>query len=155
QLRCEPAVRELLPNNVELLYSSSPEGQSEQGVEVYALLAVRQEAELTGEVITEAQVEFDEMNRPQVTMVMNSEGARTWARLTGANINKNIAIVLDNYVYSYPNVINRIVGGRSSITGLASRAEARDIVTVLMSGALPAPVDIVSERTVGPSLGQA
>jgi preprotein translocase subunit SecD len=70
-------------------------------------------------------------------------------------VNKNIAIVLDDYVYSYPTVINRIVGGRSSITGLESREEAQDIVTILMSGALPAPVDVVEERTVGPSLGEA
>ena len=88
-------------------------------------------------------------------MVMNSEGARSWARITGANINRNVAVVLDDLVYSYPTVISRIVGGRSSITGLASREEAQDVVTILMSGALPAPVDIVEERTVGPSLGAA
>lgn len=155
RLLSQPQVREMLPNNVKLLYTASPIGQSEDGMEMYYLLGVRQEIELTGEVITDARVDFDELNRPEVTMVMNSEGARTWARLTGANVNKNIAIVLDNYVYSYPTVINRIVGGRSSITGLDSREEAQDIVTVLMSGALPAPVDIVEERTVGPSLGQA
>lgn len=148
-------VQEMLPANVELLYTASPIGQSEDGLEMFYLLGVREEIELTGEVITDARVDFDEMNRAEVTMVMNSEGARTWARLTGANVNKNIAIVLDNYVYSYPTVINRIVGGRSSITGLDSRDEAQDIVTVLMSGALPAPVDIIAERTVGPSLGQA
>lgn len=150
-----PAVQAMLPNNVDLLYTSSPVGQSEQGFDMFYLLGVREEAELTGEVITEAQVDFDELNRPQVTMVMNSEGARTWARLTGANVGKNIAIVLDNVVYSYPNVLGRIVGGRSSITGLESREEAQDIVTVLLSGALPAPVEIVEERTVGPSLGAA
>ena len=154
-LLSQPEVQQMLPNNVELQYTASPIGQSEDGLEMYYLLGVREEVELTGEVITDARVDFDELNRSEVTMVMNSEGARTWARLTGANVNKNIAIVLDNYVYSYPTVINRIVGGRSSITGLESRAEAQDIVTVLMSGALPAPVDIVEERTVGPSLGQA
>jgi preprotein translocase subunit SecD len=88
-------------------------------------------------------------------MTMNSDGARTWARLTGANVGKNVAIVLDGVVYSYPNVIQRITGGRSNITGLASREEANDIVTVLKSGALPAPVEIVEESTVGPSLGRA
>ena len=150
-----PDVQQLLPTGVELLYTASPEGQSEDGLEVFALLGVREEIELAGDVITEARVDFDDMNQAEVTMVMNSEGARTWARLTGANVNKNIAIVLDNVVYSYPTVINRIVGGRSSITGLDSRTEAQDIVTVLMSGALPAPVDIVEERTVGPSLGAA
>ncbi len=150
-----PEVQALLPNNVRLLYGANPIGQSEDGREIYELLGVREEVELTGEVITDARVDFDELNRPEVTMVMNSEGARTWARLTGANVNKNIAIVLDNYVYSYPTVLNRIVGGRSSITNLDSREEAQDVVTILMSGALPAPVDIVEERTVGPSLGEA
>ncbi len=155
ELLSRPEVQALLPNNVRLLYTASPVGQTETGLEMYYLLGVREETELTGEVITDARVDFDELNRAEVTMVMNSEGARTWARLTGANVNKNIAIVLDDYVYSYPTVINRIVGGRSSITGLDSREEAQDIVTVLMSGALPAPVDIVEERTVGPSLGEA
>lgn len=154
-LLSRPDVEGLLPNNVRLMYTASPVGQTETGLEMYYLLGVREETELTGEVITDARVDFDELNRAEVTMVMNSEGARTWARLTGANVNKNIAIVLDDYVYSYPTVINRIVGGRSSITGLDSREEAQDIVTVLMSGALPAPVDIVEERTVGPSLGEA
>lgn len=155
EMLSRPEVEALLPNNVRLHYTASPVGQTETGLEMYYLLGVRQETELTGEVITDARVDFDELNRAEVTMVMNSEGARTWARLTGANVNKNIAIVLDDYVYSYPTVINRIVGGRSSITGLDSREEAQDIVTVLMSGALPAPVDIVEERTVGPSLGEA
>ena len=148
-------VLQMLPNNVRLLYTASPVGQTESGLEMYYLLGVREEVEMTGEVITDARVDFDELNQAEVTMVMTSDGARTWARLTGANVNKNIAIVLDGYVYSYPTVINRIVGGRSSITGLDSRTEAQDIVTVLMSGALPAPVDIVEERTVGPSLGEA
>lgn len=88
-------------------------------------------------------------------MEMNTEGARTWARLTGANVGRTIAIVLDNVVYSYPVVNQRIVGGRSSISGLDSRAEAQDIVTILKSGALPAPLQIEEERTVGPSLGAA
>ncbi len=150
-----PAVQDFLPVGVDLLYDANPAGATEEGLEMYYLLGVRDQVELSGEVITSARVDFDELNLPEVTMVMNSEGSRTWARLTGANVNKNIAIVLDGVVYSYPTVINRIVGGRSSITGLASRDEAQDIVTVLMSGALPAPVDIVEERTVGPSLGQA
>ena len=150
-----PAVLEALPIGVDLLFDAKPAGLTEDGLEMYYLLGVRDQIELSGEVITSARVDFDELNLPEVTMVMNSEGSRTWARLTGANVNKNIAIVLDGVVYSYPTVINRIVGGRSSITGLDSREEAQDVVTVLMSGALPAPVDIVEERTVGPSLGRA
>lgn len=149
-------VIDLLPANTILMYTSSPIGVTEDGLEVYSLLAVRTEIELGGEVITDARVDFAQTtNQAEVTMVMNSEGARTWARLTGANVNKNVAIVLDGVVYSWPNVLQRITGGRSSITGLDSRDEATDIVTVLKSGALPAPVNIVEERTVGPSLGQA
>ena len=155
ELLSVPDVRETLPVGVNLLYDANPAGTTEEGLEMYYLLGVRDQVELSGEVITSARVDFDELNLPEVTMVMNSEGSRTWARLTGANVNKNISIVLDGVVYSYPTVISRIVGGRSSITGLASREEAQDIVTVLMSGALPAPVDIVEERTVGPSLGRA
>ena len=155
ELLSVPAVREALPIGVDLLYDAKPAGLTEDGLEMYYVLGVRDQIELSGEVITSARVDFDELNLPEVTMVMNSEGSRTWARLTGANVNKNIAIVLDGVVYSYPTVINRIVGGRSSITGLDSREEAQDVVTVLMSGALPAPVDIVEERTVGPSLGKA
>jgi preprotein translocase subunit SecD len=87
-------------------------------------------------------------------MTMNSEGARTWSRLTGANVGKQVAIVLDGVVYSYPNIEERIPSGRTQISGLESRQEAEDIVTILRSGSLPAPVDIVEERTVGPSLGE-
>lgn len=150
-----PEVQAMMPTGIELLYEANPIGRDERGQDVYYMLGVRDNIELTGDVITEARVDFDELNRPQVTMVMNSEGARSWARITGANINRNVAVVLDDLVYSYPTVISRIVGGRSSITGLASREEAQDVVTILMSGALPAPVDIVEERTVGPSLGAA
>ena len=156
ELLSDPAVRDMLPPNVKLMYTASPIGQTATGQEVFALLGVRQEIELTGDVITDARVDFEQMtNQPEVTMTMDSEGSRTWARLTGANVGNNVAIVLDGVVYSYPTVQQRITGGRSNITGLASREEASDIVTVLKSGALPAPVEIVEERTVGPSLGQA
>lgn len=151
----DAAVQALLPPGVTLLYTANPVGTDAQGRPLFYLLGVRKEVELLGEVITDARVEFDELNRPQVSMTMNSEGARVWARLTGANVGKHIAIVLDNVVYSYPVVNERIPSGRSSITGLDSREEAQDIVTVLKSGALPAPVDIIEERTVGPSLGEA
>ncbi len=155
RLLSNPEVQALLPTGIELLYTANPVGTDEQGRPLYYLLGVREEVELTGEVITDARVDFDELNRPQVSMTMNSEGARIWARLTGANVGKHIAIVLDNVVYSYPVVNERIPSGRSSITGLDSQEEAQDIVTVLKSGALPAPVDIIEERTVGPSLGEA
>ncbi len=149
-----PEVRELLPPGVQLMYTASPAGTTADGTEVFYLLGVRDTEELTGEVVTDARVEFDPFtNVPEVSMTMNSEGARTWARLTGANVGKSVAVVLDGVVYSYPVIQERISGGRTNINGLDSREEASDIVTVLKSGALPAPVEIVQERTVGPSLG--
>ncbi len=149
-------VRGLLPRGIRLMYTSSPTATTVEGYEVFSLLAVRTEIELSGETITDARVDFDPFtNVPEVTMVMNSEGSRVWARLTGANVGRQVAIVLDNVVYSYPVVEQRITGGRSNISGLDSREEAQDIVTILKSGALPAPVEIIEERTVGPSLGRA
>jgi len=155
-LLADPKMADLLPRDVVLLYTSKPEFTNAEGVEFYGVLGVKRDVELTGDVITDARVAFDpQTNVPEVSMTMNSEGSRTWARITGANVGKNVAIVLDGVVYSYPNVIQKIVGGRSQITGVDSREEAQDIVTVLKSGALPAPVRIVEERTVGPSLGLA
>jgi len=155
ELMSRPAVRKMLPSDVVLMWGArnlAPEGQEP----MYPLLAVKKEPELTGDVITEASVQFDQQtNQPAVSMTMNSEGARTWSRVTGANVGKQVAIVLDNIVYSNPVVGQRITGGRSSIDGLESRQEAEDIVTILRSGSLPAPVNIIEERTVGPSLGEA
>lgn len=155
ELLSEPAVEEMIPSGVSFLWGSR--SLSAQGEEaMYQLLAVRDETELRGEVITEATVQFDQQtNEPKVSMTMNSEGARIWSRLTGANVGKQVAIVLDGIVYSNPVVEQRITGGRSSIDGLDSRQEASDIVTILQSGAMQAPVDIIEERTVGPSLGEA
>jgi preprotein translocase subunit SecD len=156
QLFRDPSVAAMVPSGISLMYTASPVGLGDDGQELFYILGVHSDIEMTGEVIEDARVDFDQMtNAPQVTMVMNSQGARTWARLTGANVGKNIAIVLDNVVYSWPVVNERIVGGRSQISGLDSQEEAQDIVTVLKSGALPAPVEIVEERTVGPSLGRA
>ncbi len=150
-----PEVRDMLPSGVRLLWDANPRQTAQGGEEVYNLLAVKEEIELSGETITEASVTFDQTtNEPKVSMTMNSEGARTWSRLTGANVGKQVAIVLDGVVYSYPNIEERIPSGRTQISGLESRQEAEDIVTILRSGSLPAPVDIVEERTVGPSLGE-
>ncbi len=151
-LMADPEVQAMLPRDIELRYDANPSSVS--GPEYFPVLAVNMNVELSGDAITDARADFDPTtNQPLVDMEMNSEGARIWSRLTGANVGKNIAIVLDGVVYSYPNVIGQISGGRSQITGLASQEEATDIVTVLKSGALPAPVEIVEERTVGPSLG--
>jgi len=152
RLIADPEAQAMLPRDIELLYDANPSGTD--GAEYYPVLAVNKNAELVGDVITDARADFDQTtNQPLVDMEMNSEGARVWSRLTGANVGKNIAIVLDRVVYSFPTVIGQISGGRSQITGLASQEESDDIVTVLKSGALPAPVEIVEERTVGPSLG--
>jgi preprotein translocase subunit SecD len=116
---------------------------------------VMDNVEMTGEVITDARPDFDPYtNEPEVSMTMNAEGAQMWSRITGANVGRPVAVVMDNVVYSWPRIIDKIPSGRTSITGV-SRTEAEDVVTVLKSGALPAPVDIIEERTVGPSLGAA
>ena len=155
ELLQRPEVQELLPRNIELMWGASAFTETEQGQELFELIGVRSEVELTGDVISEASVNFDQAtNQPRVSMNMNAEGARRWARITGANIGKPIAIVLDGYVYSYPNVETKISNGRSSISGLESVTEAEDLVNILLSGALPAPLDIVEERTVGATLGE-
>ncbi len=112
-------------------------------------------APLTGDVIVDARQDFDQLgSNPEVAMSMNSEGAKVWQRMTKENIGKSIAVVLDNYVRSYPTVQNEISGGRSSITGLESIEEAKDLANVLKSGKMPAPARIVEEEVVGPSLGK-
>ncbi|WP_022835606.1 protein translocase subunit SecD [Salisaeta longa] len=151
-----PAVQRMLPNGVRLMWTANPAPGAPGGQEAYNLIGVQAESELSGEVIESASVQFDQFtNEPSVSMTMNSDGARIWARLTGANVGEQVAVVLDGKVYSYPRIQERIAGGRTSISGLESRAEAQDIVTILQSGALPAPLDIIEERTVGPSLGEA
>jgi SecD/SecF fusion protein len=156
QLLNRAEVQAMLPSNVVLMYSAKATASTEDGQRLLYLLGVRGGApELTGEVITDARPDFDPFtNQPQVSITMNTEGAQTWSRLTGANVGREVAITMDNLVYSFPRIIDKIPSGRTSITGV-SRAEAEDIVVVLKSGALPAPVDIVEERTVGPSLGAA
>lgn len=152
-LLSRPKVQQMLPRNAVLMWGASPFATTKKGVELYQLIGVRDEIEMTGEVITEASVTFSRTNQPQVSISMNAKGARMWARITGANIGEPIAIILDGLVYSYPTVQSKISSGESEITGLGSVAEAEDLVTILLSGALPAPLDIIGERTVGPSLG--
>ena len=148
-------IQRIMPRNTVVLWGSRSLN-FEGGIEQFALYGVRDNAELTGEVIEEASIQFDPTtNVPEVSMGMNSEGARVWSRITGANIGKPIAIVLDGYVVSYPNVSTKITGGNSSITGLENVAEAEDLVNILLSGALPAPLRIMEERTVGATLGES
>lgn len=147
-------VQSFIPRNMELMWGATPFAEN-NGTELYEMIPVRNQVELTGDVISEAQVAFEPTtNAAEVSMSMNSEGARRWSRITGANIGRPVAIVLDGYVYSYPTVQNKINNGRSSISGLGGVTEAEDLVNILLSGALPAPLDIIEERTVGASLGE-
>lgn len=109
---------------------------------------------LTGEYITDANVQFDSYGQAYVGMTFNTRGARIFEDLTGANIKKRLAIVLDENVHSAPVIQDRIAGGKASITGQFTTEEAHDLAVVLRAGSLPAPVTILEERTVGPSLGQ-
>ena len=111
-------------------------------------------APLTGDVISEAKADFDNNGAPCVDMQMNVEGARKWASLTKKNVNRAIAIALDGYVYSAPNVMGEIPGGRSQITGNFTIEATQDLANVLRSGKMAAPVRIIQEEVVGPSLGQ-
>ena len=127
------------------------------GDEILALEALKQaegqKAPLEGDVITDAAQDFDQTGRAEVTMSMNGTGARIWKNLTGANIGRRIAIVLDGYVYSAPVINGEIPGGRSSISGSFTVEEAKDLANVLKAGKLPAPTRIVEDAFVGPSLG--
>ena len=125
--------------------------------ELYAIKSTERngKAPLEGDVITNAKDEYDSYGKPAVSMSMNSDGSRRWALLTKQNVGRSIAIVLDGYVYSAPNVMNEITGGNSQITGHFTPEEAKDLANVLKSGKMPAPAHIVQEDIIGPSLGQA
>jgi SecD/SecF fusion protein len=147
-------VKALIPPDVQFLWSAKHRFVSE-GKRYYTLYWVKKEPELTGGVIVNARATIDpNFNQPIVTMEMNSEGSRDWARITGANVNKRIAIVLDNAVFSAPVVKGKIIGGNSQIEGMENIDEARLLEIVLKAGALPAPVEIIEQRNVGPSLGE-
>ncbi|GIV50355.1 MAG: hypothetical protein KatS3mg038_0876 [Candidatus Kapaibacterium sp.] len=151
-----PEIRRMLPADVEIAFSAKPERGSENTPNrTYAMYVLKRDPELTGDVVTDAYATFDQMtNRPMVLMYMNSEGAERWAKITGANIGKRIAIVLDGEVYSAPVVRSKITGGSSQIEGMANVEEAKLLQIVLKAGALKAPVKIIEERVVGPSLGE-
>ena len=151
-------VKAVLPRDLKLMWGVAAADFDKTG-HVFELYAIRSterngRAPLEGDVVTDATDTYDEYHRPAVSMSMNTEGARRWAQLTKQNINKAIAIVLDNYVYSAPNVINEITGGNSSITGNFTPEQTKDLANVLKSGKMPAPARIVQEDIVGPSLGQ-
>ena len=152
------AAKQVLPSDLKLLWGAKPaDGLSVKNVyELYALKVTQSNghAPLEGDVITDAKDEFDQMsNRPSVSMSMNSDGARRWAEMTKANINKAIAIVLDGAVYSAPRVSGEISGGNSQITGNFTIEDTKDLANTLKSGRMPAPARIVQEDVVGPTLG--
>ena len=126
--------------------------------DVFELYAIRTTADgkapLEGNAITDAKADFDQYGKPEVSMSMNNDGARVWANLTKNNIGKAVAIVLDGVVYSAPNVMSEINGGNSQITGNFTTEDTKDLANVLKGGKMDAPVKIVQDDTVGPSLGQ-
>ena len=153
-----PEIKADLPKDLRLKWGVSPSEFDKKGqtFELYAIKPTERngKAPLEGDVVTDAKDEFDQYSKPAVSMTMNSDGARRWAQLTKQNIGRSIAIVLDNYVYSAPNVNSEITGGRSQITGHFTPEQAKDLANVLKSGKMPAPAHIVQEDIVGPSLGQ-
>ena len=149
--------KQILPSDLKLLWSAKPEdGLNKKNVYgLYALKITTSDgrAPLEGDVVTDAKDDFDQHGRPQVSMTMNSEGAREWAALTKANVGKAIAIVLDGVVYSAPRVNGEISGGQSSISGNFTIEDTKDLANTLKSGRMPAPAKIVQEEVVGPTLG--
>ena len=150
-------IKALMPRNLAFKWTAKAEDKKGN---IFLLVAIKVtgrdgRAPLEGDVITDARQDYADMgSRPEVSMTMNSTGAKVWARLTKDNVGKSIAIVLDGYVRSYPNVNGEITGGRSSITGLESVEEAKDLANILKSGKMPAPATIIADNVVGPSLGQ-
>ena len=149
--------KQILPSDLKLLWSAKPEdGLNKKNVYgLYALKITTSDgrAPLEGDVVTDAKDDFNQHGRPQVSMTMNSEGAREWAALTKANAGKAIAIVLDGVVYSAPNVKGEITGGQSVISGNFTIEDTKDLANTLKSGRMPAPAKIVQEEVVGPTLG--
>ncbi len=147
-------VRALFPQNIKFLWS--PRAVSNNLYELYAIKTQPNEesAPLEGDVIIDARQNFDNNGKPDIDMVMNTEGSRTWRRLTKENLQRSIAIVMDDVVYSAPVVQSEISGGRSQITGNFTISEAKDLASIIKSGKLPAPAKIIEEEIVGPSLGK-
>lgn len=150
-----PISQAILADNDEFLFSNHS-FLTETGEKIFTLFCVTKNPELTGGVITEAVGTPDPQGAAGavVSMTMNSEGSVEWARITGANIDKRCAIVLDGVVYSAPVIRNKITGGRSQIDGMKDLNEAKLLANILNAGAFAAPVNIIEERTVGPSLGE-
>jgi preprotein translocase subunit SecD len=150
-------IKIFLPIDLAIILDAKPDRMilKQSNVEVFDFYALKKEPELRGDVIDDAHATFDPTtNAPVVSMQMKSDGAESWARITGANLKKRIAVVLDDRVYTAPVVQNKITGGNSQITGMANAEEAHLLEIVLKSGAMKAPITIIEERIVGPSLGE-
>ena len=152
----DKAIIKFFPVDVVFSYTVKPFDIDGKFVQLVALKSNRGgKAAMEGDVVTDANEAFGQFSSTaEVSMAMNAEGAKQWKRLTADNIGKSIAIVLDDYVYSYPTVQAEIAGGRSSITGDFTLDEAKDLANILKSGKLPAPARIIEEAIVGPSLGE-
>ena len=152
------AVKEVMPRDLKLMWGVRASDLDKSGriFELYAIKSTQRNgrAPLEGDVVTDARDSYDQYNKPCVTMAMNTEGARRWAQLTKKNTGREIAIVLDGYVYSAPRSNGEIAGGHSKITGNFTPEQTKDLANVLKSGKMPAPARIVQEDIVGPSLGQ-
>lgn len=156
-----PAAKSLLPSDLRLRWGVKPTVHTDAngnevnyGIALYALKANGGKPALDGKAVSDAAANPDPIRGIEVSMRMNAEGARQWARVTGQNVGHQVAIVLDDKVYSAPNVNDKIEGGQSSITGDFSLEEARDLANVLKSGKMDAKVHIISDMVVGPSLGK-
>jgi SecD/SecF fusion protein len=152
------SVRSQFPGNVRFAFGipeTNAKGVKSDIVAVYALKTIEgsDKAKLEGDGVQQASQDYDDRGRPAIKMTMTKQGERIWGELTTSNVGKPIAIVLDNAVYSAPNVINPITTGNSEISGNFSIEEAQDLANILQSGKLPAPAKIVQEQVVGPTLG--
>lgn len=152
------AAKSILPSDLVLAWSVKPlteKGMPKGYFELYALKSTNGKPALGGDVVSDAKDEYDQFHRPCVSMTMNSQGSREWARITRNNLKRPVAIVLDNNVYSAPTIQNEITGGISQITGNFTAEDTKDLANVLKSGKMPAPAKIVQSEMVGPSLGAA
>lgn len=150
-------IKSLLPRSLKFMWSVKANDEKSNVFELYAINVASKDGRptLDGGAVTEARAEFSQYgSTAEVSMIMNPQGSRVWAKMTADNIGKNIAIVLDGFVYSCPGVSNEITGGSSKITGDFTFNEATDLANVLKSGKLPAPAQIIQEAVVGPSLGK-
>ena len=152
-----PAIKSSLPRNLKFFWGVKPIDEAGNVFELFAIKVTSRDgkAPLDGDAVTSAREQVDQQTaKYEVSMSMSGEGAKAWARLTKDNVNRAIAVVLDGYVYTAPNVIGEIKGGQSQITGGFSVTEAKDLANILKSGKLPAPAHIIADEVVGPSLGK-